>query len=92
MMDNHYGGPSGMRTEHLWGWLREARMEETEAAAEMAGETEGGTMAVVETKAGAGKEAMETTETETMDKSNLKKVEDLVKVAFQEGRLEEETT
>ena len=39
---NGYGGPSWIRSEHLWGWLREARKAEVaaEAAAETAGETD----------------------------------------------------
>ena len=40
-------GPSGMRTEHFWQWLREARKAEEEAEA-ATGETETGTATAAE--------------------------------------------
>ena len=41
LMNNRSGGPSGMRAEHLWGWLEEA--QKLESVEETKGETEEGT-------------------------------------------------
>ena len=78
-----------MRTEHLWGWLREYRKTEEaeEATEEKSGETEGGTLTVAEVE-----ENTEATETTKTNMYHWKKVVALLQASFQEGRLAEEAT
>ena len=43
LQNNHSEGPSGMREEHLKGWMEESRKAEEEKAAEEAADATGGT-------------------------------------------------
>ena len=81
LRNNHSGGPSRMRTEHIKGWLTEAqRAEKEENAAEgekRATETETGGTEDTETQGGA---------------DNWMRFMELIHTAFREGEIAEEAT
>ena len=79
--------PSGMREEHLKGWLVAARKEGAATAKATAAE------GAVEVIGGpGGEETEENRETKTEAMTHWEKVVDLVRADFGEGRMAEEAT
>ena len=89
-LQNHRsGGPSGMRTKHLKGWLVAAkRKKREEAAAEKEHLTEE-RMTERSNRAGGG-ETVEIRGDTSTEASNWEILVELVQKAFEEGRLAEE--